>query len=386
MSRPDWEEGGFGLYIHWPFCQAKCPYCDFNSHVVAQIDQDRWKRAYLSEVERLATELPGRTLQSVFFGGGTPSLMAPETVAAVVDAIRKAWPVANDIEITLEANPTSVEAGRFRGYRDAGVNRVSMGIQALNDDDLRRLGRLHSVAEARTAFDIARHVFDRVSFDLIYARQHQTVGDWRAELTEALSMAADHLSLYQLTIEPGTAFGDRFAKGGLKGLPDDDLGADMYALTQDLCDKAGLPAYEVSNHAGDMAQSRHNLIYWRAGDWGGIGPGAHGRHTIGDQRFATETALSPMEWLLHVEKQGSGESARTGVSPEDQGTEYLMMGLRLAEGIDLARYQRMTGDALDTTHLKPLIEDGFLEIIGSRLRTTDAGRPLLNAILRDLIV
>ncbi len=235
----DWENGGFGLYIHWPFCQAKCPYCDFNSHVVAQIDQKAWADAYLCEIDRIGAETQGRVLRSVFFGGGTPSLMDPEVVDAVLTKVRATWPMANDVEITLEANPTSVEAGRFAEYRDAGVNRVSMGIQALNDADLKALGRLHSAKEALAAFDIARAVFDRVSFDLIYARQGQTAADWEAELTQALSLAVDHLSLYQLTIEDGTAFGDRYRAGKLRGLPDDDTAADMYFLTQGLCEEVG---------------------------------------------------------------------------------------------------------------------------------------------------
>ena len=289
----DWRAGGFGLYIHWPFCQSKCPYCDFNSHVAATIDQRRWRDAYLREIERLGAETPGRVLQTVFFGGGTPSLMDADVVADLLAAVRATWPMVNDPEITLEANPGSVEAGKFRAFREAGVNRVSMGVQALRDADLRRLGRLHSVAEARQAFDIARNCFDRVSFDLIYARQDQTLADWQAELREALSMAVDHLSMYQLTIEDGTAFGDRFARGGLKGLPDDDVQADMYAATQDICAEHGMPAYEVSNHARAGAESRHNLIYWRMGDYAGIGPGAHGRLTLNGRRWATVAPRAP---------------------------------------------------------------------------------------------
>ena len=274
-------EGGFGLYLHWPFCQSKCPYCDFNSHVASEVDQGRWLRAYLAEIDRSLAETRGRLLQSVFFGGGTPSLMAPATVAAILERIRRSWTVANDWEVTLEANPGSVEAGKFLGFRDAGVNRLSMGLQALNDADLKRLGRLHSVAEAERALDIARQHFERVSFDLIYARQDQTPEAWRAELGRALAMTADHLSLYQLTIEDGTAFGDRHARGKLRGLPDEDRSVALYDITQELCDAAGLPAYEVSNHAGSDAQSRHNLIYWRGGDYVGIGPGAHGRLSLG---------------------------------------------------------------------------------------------------------
>ena len=273
----DWRHGGFGLYIHWPFCEAKCPYCDFNSHVSRRIDQSQWCKAYLRELDRVGALTQGRVLDSVYFGGGTPSLMAPETVRAILDHVQRTWPMRNDPEITLEANPSSVEVGRFRAFSEAGVNRVSLGVQALNDTDLNRLGRLHTVQEARQAFDIARNQFDRVSFDLIYARQDQSLTAWSQELTEALSMAVDHLSMYQLTIEQGTAFGDRYSRGRLTGLPDDDVSADMYEVTQEVCEKAGLPAYEVSNHARPGSASRHNMIYWQYGDYIGIGPGAHGR-------------------------------------------------------------------------------------------------------------
>lgn len=385
MTAADWESAGFGLYLHWPFCQAKCPYCDFNSHVAAQIDESRWNRAFLAEIDRLGTETRGRTLSTVFFGGGTPSLMDPGLVADILTRIRTTWPMANDPEITLEANPTSVEAGRFRAFREAGVSRVSMGIQALNDPDLKRLGRMHSAAEARAAFDIARTTFDRVSFDLIYARQHQTLDAWRAELTEALAMAADHLSLYQLTIEDGTVFGARHAKGKLPGLPDDDLSTDMYALTQYMTGEAGLPAYEVSNHAQNGAESRHNLIYWRAGDWGGIGPGAHGRLTLDGTRWATETHLAPAAWLTAVEQSGSGETVRDAVPCNGQGEELLMMGLRLSEGIDLARYGRLADGPLDQNKINELVELGLIETRPDRLTVTSQGRPVLNAILRELL-
>ena len=381
----DWEAGGFGLYIHWPFCQAKCPYCDFNSHVAAEIDQTRWKAAYLFEIERVSAELPGRRLTSIYFGGGTPSLMAPDTVAAMLEVIKRAWPVANDLEVTLEANPTSVEAGRFRAFRDGGVNRVSMGLQALNDVDLKRLGRLHSAAEGRNAYAIARDVFPRVSFDLIYARQYQGLEDWRAELGEALTLAADHLSLYQLTIEDGTAFGERHAIGRLGGLVEDDTAAAMYDLTQDMCDAAGLPAYEVSNHASDMAQSRHNLIYWRGGDYAGIGPGAHGRITLGGQRMATETELSPLGWLRRVETQGTGETLREGVSGRERAEEYAMMALRLSEGMDRARFVAMNGADFDPDVLNRLESLGMIEVTERRITTTLDGRRVLNAVLRELL-
>ncbi|MHC0052041.1 radical SAM family heme chaperone HemW [Actibacterium sp. D379-3] len=385
MATDDWQQGGFGLYLHWPFCQAKCPYCDFNSHVAASIDQNVWKRAYIAEIARIGAETGPRVLNSVFFGGGTPSMMEPDLVAAILDAVRATWPTVNDMEVTLEANPTSVEAGRFRGYRDAGVNRVSMGLQALNDDDLRRLGRLHSVAEARAAFDIARHTFDRVSFDLIYARQDQTPEAWKAELTEALSMAVDHLSLYQLTIEDGTAFGDRYARGKLAGLPDEDSAGDMYFLTQDLCEQAGMPAYEVSNHARPGAQSRHNMIYWRYGDYAGIGPGAHGRITLGGQRYATETALQPGAWLDAVRTRGNGEMGRTALPLKDQAAEYLMMGMRLRDGISISRYEALAGEQMNHNEINKLKDFSLVERDGDALRTTPKGRALLNAVLRDLM-
>ena len=386
MTEPaDWQAGGFGLYLHWPFCAAKCPYCDFNSHVAATIDHDRWRRAYLSELRRDAALTPGRVLRSVFFGGGTPSLMDPDTVAAVIDEIRRLWPVGNDLEITLEANPTSVEAGRFRAFHAGGVNRISMGIQSLDDAALRRLGRLHSAAEARRAFDVARETFPRVSFDLIYAREGQDIAGWCGELTQALSMAVDHLSLYQLTIEPGTAFGARHAAGGLRDLPDEDLSADLYDVTQEICEAHSMPAYEVSNHATDGAESRHNLIYWRAGDYLGIGPGAHGRLTLDSGRYATETPLAPALWLSAVETHGSGEASAQPLAREDQAAEYLMMSLRLAEGTDLTRLARL-GLTLEPAALTELEDLGLVARDGPRLKATLAGRRVLNAVLRTLMV
>ena len=381
----DWRHGGFGLYLHWPFCASKCPYCDFNSHVATEIDQPRWRRAYLNEIERVGRETQGRILGTVFFGGGTPSLMDPDLVAAIIEKIRATWPMANDAEVTLEANPGSVEAGRFRGYAEAGVNRVSMGIQALNDADLRRLGRLHSVADARAAFNVAREVFDRVSFDLIYARQDQTLAGWEAELREALAMAVDHLSLYQLTIEDGTAFGARQAAGGLRGLPEDELSADMYLKTQDILDTVGVPAYEVSNHARGGAESRHNLIYWRYGDYAGIGPGAHGRLTLGGNRTATEAPKAPTAWLRQVETAGHGELPREVLSAKDQASEYLMMCLRLAEGLDMARYAMLAGRPLPEAAVAGLEDIGMVHRTGSRLTATRDGRAVLNAVIRELM-
>ncbi|MBB3994129.1 oxygen-independent coproporphyrinogen-3 oxidase [Sulfitobacter undariae] len=380
----DWQQGGFGIYIHWPFCEAKCPYCDFNSHVSRSIDQAAWKTAYLSELKRYAAETQGRTVTSVFFGGGTPSLMNPDTVAAVIAEIRTLWPVANDLEITLEANPGSVEAGRFVAYRDGGVSRISMGIQALNDADLKRLGRIHSTAEALAAFDIARNTFERVSFDLIYARQNQSLHDWETELNQALSLSIDHLSLYQLTIENGTAFGDRYAIGKLRGLPDEDLGADMFDLTQDVCGAFGMPAYEVSNHARDSAQSRHNLIYWRYGDYLGIGPGAHGRLTRSGQRNATICYSNPKRWLDEV-AQGSPEQSREALERGDEATEFLLMGLRLREGIDVTRYAALAEKPLDAGVLTHLTEIGMIKVTPTRLVVTDHGFRVLNSVIAELL-
>ncbi len=380
----DWEHGGFGLYIHWPFCQAKCPYCDFNSHVAARIDQTAWQAAYLSEIDRVGAKTSGRILRSVFFGGGTPSMMDPDVVDAILTKVRSTWSCANDIEVTLEANPTSVEAGRFAGYRDAGVNRVSMGIQALNDPDLKALGRLHTATEAMAAFDVARSVFDRVSFDLIYARQGQSLDAWRAELGQALSMGIDHLSLYQLTIEDGTAFGDRYAAGKLRGLPDDDLAADMYAVTQELCDAAGLPAYEVSNHAAAGLESRHNQIYWRYGDYAGIGPGAHGRLTLGGERLATEAPLAPGAWLAQVRDGCNGDLQRVPLTMDEQRAEFLLMGLRLSEGASLDRFG-LSHDHNFINKINALVEISMLSMYDDHLRLTPQGRPVLNAVLRQLL-
>jgi len=380
----DWEAGGFGIYLHWPFCQAKCPYCDFNSHVSRSVDHVRWRNALLSEIDRHAEETPGRVVRSVFFGGGTPSLMEPETVAAVLDRIRTRWPQANDVEVTLEANPGSVESARFRDYFDGGVTRVSMGVQALNDRDLQRLGRIHTVDEAMKAFDIAKSVFERVSFDLIYARQDQTLADWRQELTTALSMAIDHLSLYQLTIEDGTAFGDRYRIGKLRGLPDDDDAAAMYEATQDIAAAAGYSAYEVSNHCLPGAESRHNTLYWRYGDYVGIGPGAHGRLTLGGHRTATEAIRMPNAWLDATE-HGNGDKERTILTQVDQVTEFLLMGLRLSDGIDLDRYENLAGQPLDRGAMDHLTEIGMITQDGRRLRTTAEGRLVLNSVIATLL-
>ncbi len=380
----DWQQGGFGLYIHWPFCEAKCPYCDFNSHVARTIDQKAWRDGYLSELARAASETKGRVLNAVFFGGGTPSLMDPETVAEIIAAIRCHWPTSNDMEITLEANPSSVEAGRFAAFRQAGVNRISMGIQAMNDVDLKRLGRLHTVSEAYAAFDIARNNFERVSFDLIYGRQDQTCKAWEIELKQALTLAIDHVSLYQLTIEKGTAFGDRYARGSLLGLPDEDLGADMYQLTQEVCEANGMPSYEVSNHARDGAQSRHNLIYWRYGDYIGIGPGAHGRLTITGTKWATECFSNPKRWLDSA-TTGKTEHERERLSQQEQATEFLLMGLRLREGLSLDRFKTINGTAIPQKSLQHLIDIGMINVERSALTVTNQGFMVLNAVIEALL-
>ena len=383
-AREDWEEAGFALYLHWPFCQAKCPYCDFNSHVAGAVDERRWLAAFEAEIARAAARTGPRTLGSVFLGGGTPSLMSPALVRGVLAAARAAWPFAEGCEVTLEANPTSVEAARFRGYREAGVNRVSLGVQALDDADLWRLGRRHDVAGALAAVATARATFERVSFDLIYARQHQTAAAWRNELSRALAMEPDHLSLYQLTIEDGTAFGARHAAGRLPGLPDDDAGADLFELTQALTEAAGLPAYEVSNHARPGAESRHNLVYWRGGDWAGIGPGAHGRLTLGGRRWATAAEPAPSAWLALAEA-GSDEPSRTELSPAERGAELVMMGLRLREGVSLSRLRAVSGAAPPAAAIGELSALGLVSVRGDRLRATRRGRPVLNGVLRALL-
>ena len=380
----DWKNGGFGLYVHWPFCEAKCPYCDFNSHVRAEIDQNAWLGAYLSELQRVGPLTSDRVLNSIFFGGGTPSLMSPATVHAVVEEACRHWTPANDMEVTLEANPGSVESGRFQGYGDAGVTRISMGVQALNDHDLRRLGRIHTVAEAQKAFDIARGCFANVSFDLIYARQDQSVSDWRDELDQALAMAVDHLSLYQLTIEQGTAFGDRYARGGLKGLPDDDLAAEMYEVTQDICDKHGYPAYEVSNHAVPGRECRHNLIYWSYGDYVGIGPGAHGRVTLEGQRFATEAARMPDTWLSDVGK-GKGWSRVDRLLPSEQAQEYVLMAMRLPYGVEKQRFFELSGQYPASGAVAELVDLGMVTETPDRIAATPPGRMVLNAVIDKLL-
>lgn len=380
-----WQFAGFGLYVHWPFCQSKCPYCDFNSHVSAEVDHDAWLAAYLRELRRYAQETPGRILNSIFFGGGTPSLMLPKTVAAIIDEASRLWTTANDIEITLEANPTSVEIDRFQAFKGAGINRVSVGVQALNDTDLRRLGRLHDAQEARRAIAVSQSIFERTSFDLIYARQDQSLGQWKQELKEALTLAQGHLSLYQLTIEPGTVFGARFDRGLLKGLPVEDAAADMYDVTQEMCSANGYLAYEVSNHAIPGDESRHNMIYWRCGDYVGIGPGAHGRITKPTgERFSTTRPATPSDWLKRTVVTDPND--REVLPPDAQAAELIMMGLRVSDGVDLSEYQKLSGEGLSRARVDELSELKLIEVIDNRIKTTASGRLVLNWVLRRLLI
>ena len=375
----------FGVYLHWPFCLSKCPYCDFNSHVRrAAIDEARFVRAFTTEIAATAARVPDRTVSSIFFGGGTPSLMQPGTVGAILDAIARHWRIAPDPEVTLEANPTSVEATRFRGYRAAGVNRVSLGVQALDDRVLAELGRLHSAREALDAVGVARMVFDRYSFDLIYARPQQTPQAWAAELKRALAEAGEHLSLYQLTIEPETPFAVLAAAGKLK-IPDEETARAFYDTTQEVCATHGLPAYEISNHARPGAECRHNLVYWRAQEYAGIGPGAHGRLDIEGERHATATEKRPETWLARVETHGDGMVTDDVLTREEKADEFLLMGLRLAEGIDPARYAALAGRPLDAGRIATLREHGLIETTtAGRLRVSMPGFPVLDAVVADL--
>jgi len=382
---PDTGKPGFGIYLHWPFCAAKCPYCDFNSHVRhAGIDQQAYVAAFRQEIAAMRLLSGPQVVTSIFFGGGTPSLMSPDTVGAILDAVRAAWVVPEGIEITLEANPSSVEAGRFRGYRQAGVNRVSMGVQALNDPDLKRLGRLHDRADALKAIGLARDIFPRMSFDLIYARPDQTAEAWAAELEEAISLAADHLSLYQLTIEEGTPFYG-LHKAGKLIVPDGDLSAELYELTRQVCESHGLPAYEVSNHARPGAESRHNLTYWRYGDYAGIGPGAHGRLSTSAGKIATATERTPEQWLKLVAENGHGMIETSELTAAEQADELLLMGLRLREGINLKRWGALAGRDLDRDRTDFLIHHGMIEQMDiDRIRCTPAGMLVLDAVVADL--
>ena len=375
------------VYIHWPFCRSKCPYCDFNSHVRDRIDAARWTRALLADLDDQAQLVPEREVGSVFFGGGTPSLMPPETVAALLERVGRRWPLAAEVEVTLEANPNSAEAERFAAFAAAGVNRLSLGVQALDPAALRFLGRRHSRGEAIAAIESARASFPRFSFDLIYARPGQTLAAWRRELDEALSLAGDHLSLYQLTIEPGTAFAAAAARGDLVPA-DDEIAAALFEMTQDRLAGHGLPAYEISNHAGPGAECRHNLAYWRYQDYLGVGPGAHGRLTLGGVKHATRQHRAPERWLAAVEATGGGREEIAAVGRDAAIAEMLMMGLRLADGIPRARLENEAGGEVETLFadtLPRLVEGGFLSLDGDRLAATAAGRQRLNAVLAALL-
>ena len=376
----------FGIYVHWPFCKAKCPYCDFNSHVRhGDVDAMSFAHAIATELSWFAERTPGRNVTSIFFGGGTPALMPPEAVGHVLDAIAGLWSISPDVETTLEANPTSIEAENFRGYRAAGINRVSVGVQALNDAALKALGRQHSAEEAIAAFRLATKVFPRVSFDMIYARPNQTAEQWREELSRALGEQQGHMSLYQLTIEPGTAYFDLHERGSLV-TPTDDRAADLYDLTQELTEKAGLSAYEVSNHAGPGQESRHNLLYWRYGEYAGVGPGAHSRIASGNDRLALIAEKHPETWRDLVGAKGHGIVSETVVPPPDQASEYLLMGLRVSDGIDLDRYALLAGREIDSSKIAGMKSMGLIRRQGQRLMATADGRKLLNAVIAELAV
>jgi putative oxygen-independent coproporphyrinogen III oxidase len=379
------HEPGFGVYVHWPFCLSKCPYCDFNSHVrAAGIDQPRFVAAFARELAHRAAVSSGKAVTSIFFGGGTPSLMKPQTVDAILNEIARNWSIAPGAEITLEANPTSVEAERFRGYRAAGINRVSLGVQAMTDVDLKMLGRLHSAEEAMAAVAIATSTFERASFDLIYARPHQTPQQWRDELRKALTHAPEHLSLYQLTIEPDTMF-EKLVEAGKLTPPDEETGRALWDVTQEVMEQASMPAYEISNHARAGGESRHNLCYWRYGEYAGVGPGAHGRLVHDGLRLAQSTIKHPESWLEQVEQEGHGLSEEEVLSAQAQGDEFLLMGLRLREGIDPTRYESLTGKKLDQARLHMLMDEGLItQSSTGRLRLTVKGFPLLDSVVAEI--
>jgi putative oxygen-independent coproporphyrinogen III oxidase len=382
------QDPALAIYVHWPFCLSKCPYCDFNSHVRDTVDHDRWRTALLAELDHYADRTPGRTVTSIFFGGGTPSLMQPSTAAAVIERVARRWTMAPGVEITLEANPSSVESARFADLAAAGVNRVSLGVQALDDASLSFLGRRHNATEALDALAVAKRQFARTSFDLIYARPGQSVANWRAELGRALEEGTEHLSVYQLTIEEGTKFATLAARGELD-MPDEETQAALYEVTQEMLEAAGLPAYEISNHARPGAESRHNLSYWRYGDYVGIGPGAHGRLTVDGQKLATRAHKAPEIWLDRVAARGHGAHPDVPVTMAERRDELLMMGLRLAEGVSRARLRDELGADVDTLldarKLTRLVNAGFLAMDDTSLHATAAGRQRLNAVLSSLL-
>ena len=384
LAYPDWKNSGFGIYLHWPYCESKCPYCDFNSYVEKNVNWYEWELSFLSQLGFYYQETGDRRVNSIFFGGGTPRLMNPKLVSNIINHISNLWGFEDTVEITLEANPSSVESRRFAEFKAAGVNRVSIGVQALNNIDLKKLGRLHSVQDALNAIEIGKDTFDRVSFDLIYARQDQKLQDWELELKKALTLEPDHLSLYQLTIEPNTTFGNLKEKGKLSGLPDENLGGDLYHLTNNLCYKFGLNPYEVSNYSRKNHESIHNKIYWNYGDYLGVGPGAHGRITTQKGRFATQNYYSPIK--RHKNEQNTaGESNRTHITGKDQADEMAMMGLRLNSGFSKERYFRLSGKKLNEKTLTFLISDNLITVENNFIKATAQGRVVLNSLILNIL-
>lgn len=384
LAYPDWKNSGFGIYLHWPYCESKCPYCDFNSYVEKNVNWYEWELSFLSQLGFYYQETGDRKVNSIFFGGGTPSLMNPKLVSNIINHISNLWGFEDTVEITLEANPSSVESRRFAEFKAAGVNRVSIGVQALNNKDLKKLGRLHSVQDALNAIEIGKDTFDRVSFDLIYARQDQKLQDWELELKKALTLEPDHLSLYQLTIEPNTTFGNLKEKGKLSGLPDENLGGDLYHLTNNLCYKFGLNPYEVSNYSRKNHESIHNKIYWNYGDYLGVGPGAHGRITTQKGRFATQNYYSPIKWQKNA-LNNAGESIRTLINGKDQADEMAMMGLRLNSGFSKERYFRLSGKKLNEKTLTFLISDNLITVENNFIKATTQGRVVLNSLILNIL-
>ena len=384
LAYSDWKNSGFGIYLHWPYCESKCPYCDFNSYVEKNVNWYEWELSFLSQLGFYYQETGDRRVNSIFFGGGTPSLMNPKLVSNIINHISNLWGFEDTVEITLEANPSSVESRRFAEFKAAGVNRVSIGVQALNNKDLKKLGRLHSVQDALNAIEIGKDTFDRVSFDLIYARQDQKLQDWELELKKALTLEPDHLSLYQLTIEPNTTFGSLKEKGKLSGLPDENLGGDLYHLTNNLCYKFGLNPYEVSNYSRKNHESIHNKIYWNYGDYLGVGPGAHGRITTQKGRFATQNYYSPIKWQKNA-LNNAGESIRTLINGKDQADEMAMMGLRLNSGFSKERYFRLSGKKLNEKTLTFLISDNLITVENNFIKATAQGRVVLNSLILNIL-
>lgn len=385
-SAPD---PGFGVYFHWPFCRKKCPYCDFNSHVREAVDQERWTKALLAELAFFASNCSQKPVTSIFFGGGTPSLMTPETVAGLINGVRAYFPFSDNIEISLEANPTSVEAASFEGYRQAGVTRLSMGIQSLRDEALKFLGREHSVSEALAAIEVARQTFDNISFDLIYALPDQTASEWQQDLATALTLAGDHLSLYQLTIEPNTGFAGAIRRGEFR-IPNEEKSEALFEITQSMCEDAGRPAYEISNHARPGYECRHNLTYWRYGEYLGIGPGAHGRYDLAGTRMASQQLKRPESWLKNVEEAGQGTEAKQALSDAgDRAEELLLMGLRLTEGVWYENFEKSVGHSLtrylNNDRLALLIENGLIDRDDNHIWATKSGRLVLNSLLPELL-